>query len=107
MTNINITEGDRRPSIRAQLYSSSGPLDLTAATGVKFQMGRNGVTKVDAAAVIENAASGVVRYDWAANDTSIPGDFLAQFEVTWGTGITSKVPNNGWLRVVVQEAAKG
>jgi len=79
---------DRRPSIQAALTVAGEPVDLTLATGVKFIMTRavDGVVVVSRAAVIVSAAGGVVRYDWQAIDTAVPGDYEAEWEVMYATG---------------------
>jgi hypothetical protein len=86
--------GDRLPSIRAQLSTKNGPVDLTSAVSVLFVMvGVNGVAKtVQGAATIVidpaatpalTAASGVVQYNWAVGDTTVVGDYEAEWEVMW------------------------
>ena len=42
-----------------------------------------------------------VRYDWAVGDTAVPGDYWADFEVTWGDGTVTTFPNSGYLEVRV------
>lgn len=101
MANWYMTQNNRRPSITAQLYSATGPIDLTGATGVKFVMSRNGVSKIDASATIVTAATGKVRYDWGATDTNTPGVFNAHFEITWSSGITQDVPNDRYDQVII------
>lgn len=101
-----IKQDDRRPSIRATLKDNEGPIDLSSATDVKFRMSRWGSNKVNlVACTIEDAVSGIVRYDWAAGDTDTPGDFQGEFRINWGSSVYQTVPSNDWVTVHVEENA--
>lgn len=106
MADVEMTEGDRLPSLFYALHDYNGAMDLTAASGVKWvMMGQNGVNKVDTAATIVTAATGQVRYDWAALDVDTPGVFLGKWEVTVG-GKTQKVPSDRYLVVEIMESPR-
>ena len=82
------TVGDRNPSITETITSGGAAVDLTGYT-VRFKMraiDAPAVFKVDAAAVLVNAAAGQVRYDWAAGDVDTEGFFLVSWEATAGDG---------------------
>ena len=85
---------DRLPAIQATLLASDTAVDLSTATGVKFIMATavGATPKVNATAVIEDAAAGVVRYDWLAVDTDAPGSYLAEWQVTWADGRKQSFP---------------
>ena len=59
--------------------------DLTDAS-VKFQMRKADDKEytVDAvASIVGTPTDGRVKYSWAANDLSMPGEYLVQYEVTF------------------------
>lgn len=91
---VDYRQGDRYPNLQATLRDGLGaPIDLTLAEGVSFHMAKAGqAARVDAAAEVIDAAAGVVRYSWGANDLGEPGLFNADFEIDWGGG-TQTVPS--------------
>lgn len=103
MPDFTIKANDRLPSIQATLSSGGAPLNLTTATGVKFIMKtKTGNTiKVNGVATIVTAASGVVRYDWLAVDTATPGEYVAEWEITWTGGKKQTVPTLTYHEVTI------
>ena len=103
MADFSIKSHDRLPSIKATLSGGGGqPLDLTGAT-VTFIM-RNksgGAPKVNAAAVVVDAAAGSVRYDWLATDTDIAGSYQAEWQITWSDGKQQTAPTLSYHTVDV------
>ena len=93
-----IKRNDTKPSLSAILSQDGSAVDITGAT-VNFHMG----DIIDTAAVIVNAATGSVRYDWAAVDTEKAGEFSAEFEVTFSDGKIETFPNVGYLRINIDE----
>lgn len=89
---------DRLPSIQATLSA-----DLTTATSVKFIMKplQGNTVKVNTAATIVIPATGVVRYDWIASDVDTPGEFLAEWEVTWSGGKRQTFPTLSYHSVTI------
>ncbi len=104
MTTTYMKQGDRLPALRMQLTDSSGaPLDLTGAS-VTFRMrSTGGSLKVNAAATIVDAATGVVQYAWAAADTDTVGGYQAEWACTFA-GSTQTVPTRDYVTVVVVDA---
>lgn len=93
---FTIKQNDRLPSIQATCVDADGnPVDLTGNTGAEFHMKAvdGGVAKVDAAAVVVNEVTGVLRYDWAEGDTDTVGEFLAEFEVIFPDDKSQTFPN--------------
>lgn len=93
------TVGDRLVGLAAQLVDAAEtPIDITAQT-VTFRMVKasDGTVKVNgAAAVVTEAATGKVRYDWAAADVNTAGVYYGYFIRTSG-GVTATHPVDGPL----------
>lgn len=104
MADFNIKRHDRLPSFKVALTSNGAPLDLTNATGVHFIMksaATGGAVKVNAVGVIENAAGGVVRYDWVAADTDTAGSYNAEWEIHWPGGKDQTAPTANYHTIDV------
>lgn len=100
-----IKQNDTSPALKATLKDGlDAVVDLTAAS-VRFHMRPIGdtTTKVDAAAVIENADGGVVYYNWTAGDTDTIGSYEAEFEVTFTGGEIETFPNNRFIEVEITD----
>jgi hypothetical protein len=84
---LEFTQGDTLPEVVAKLKNkrTNAPIDLTDAT-VRFWMRKadDSSFTVDAVATVTNAPQGYVSYAWAANDLSVPGDYLIRFHVIFG-----------------------
>ena len=94
-----IKANDRAPSIQATLSVGGTPVDLSASgTAVKFIMAPSpgGTPTVNATAVIVDATHGIVRYDWAAGDTVKPGNYEAEWQITWSDGREQTFPTLGY-----------
>jgi hypothetical protein len=105
MTTPTFVQGDTGPSLLATLHDQTDPfipLDLSDASGVRFQMRKPDDKRytVNAPATIVNAATGRVRYAWGPNDLAVPGDYEVQFEVTFVDGMvqTTATPNQITVR---------
>lgn len=100
-SDFTLKANDRLPSIQATFTSAGAPVDLTSATGVKFIMKSGSTVKVNAAAVIVTPTAGVVRYDWLAADTATPGDYTAEWSVTWTGGKQQTFPTTTYHTVTI------
>lgn len=94
---------DTAPAIEGQLTDSSGsPVDVTGASVTFIMKAVGGNTpKINAAATIVTAASGIVKYTPATGDTDTAGDYLAEFQVIFGDGSKETFPNPAYLAVTI------
>lgn len=100
-----VKQNDTAPSIRATLKDGDDDaIDLTGAS-VRFHMRSIGGTsaKVDSAATVVTASSGIVQYDWVAADTDTVGTYQAEFEVTYSDTRIETFPNNGYIVVEITD----
>lgn len=106
MPDIRLVQGDTRPQLKARLtITSTGlPVDLTSATGVRFQMRQDNDRRytVDAPAAVVDAVDGRVVYTWAANDLRAVGTYQAQWEITWAEGAVQTTTPAGTVEVRAQ-----
>ena len=110
MARIVIKKDDLRPNIVATLVDSNGDaVDLSTATGVKFVMRAGGAStaKVDYAASITTAASGIVTYTWVSGDTDTAGIYNGEFEVNWGSSVYQTFPADGYLEIEIVDDLGG
>jgi 5-hydroxyisourate hydrolase-like protein (transthyretin family) len=106
---FTMKKNDTRPIFRAQLLQTdpadenlSIPVDLTAATAVRFLMKKDATLKVDGVATVENAAQGRVYYTWIPADTNESGNFNVEFEVSWGTD-KQTFPSDAYMTVTIMD----
>ena len=101
-TDFYIKTYDTRPLLQVPLTDGEGnSVDLDGAS-VVFNMD-NRISR--AAAVVVAASTGLVTYNWTADDTSLPGVFDAEFEVTHADGKIEKFPRDGYIKVVIERRA--
>jgi len=103
MASFTIKQNDRLPELVATLLAAGEPVNLTGAEGVEFHMTPvgGGAPKVDAAGVIVNAVTGIVKYAWAVGDTDTVGAFLGEFEVMWSGARPETFPNDSNIDILV------
>lgn len=101
MSTFHIKRGDLMPALTADLADGQGnPVGLTGAT-VNFVMAdATGNVVIDAAATIDPAVVGRVRYFWLAGDTDNVGIYSAEFVVT-AAGNTQSFPTTNFTRIEV------
>lgn len=100
-----LVQGDLEPSILLTLRDTTGAVvDLSVAANVKLRFADAHRTELWVRDVeIQDAAGGVVFYDWRAGDTDVVGYYLGQVVVTW-TGSPERpqtYPASGLIYVLV------
>lgn len=109
-TPFQIKRGDTFPALAATLSNSAGVINLTGATVELILTPLSGAinpvtglpaTKVQGACTIISATLGQVQYNWGATDTSIAGNYYAEFQITYLGGGIQTVPTVGYIPVQV------
>lgn len=113
---IRIKAGDTAPAVNATLFDAAGePVDLNGAS-VRFVAAVNNdshAVLVDSAATLVQVASGtdgskgMVRYDWAAGDTTTAEECVAEFEVTYSDGTVQTFPTEGYIPMTIEDDLGG
>jgi hypothetical protein len=85
------------------LVASTGlPKSLAGVTEVRFQMRKADDRRytVDGVAAVTDEPNGRVEYAWSANDLSVPGEYIGQWQITHGDGKiqTTQPPNTITIR---------
>jgi len=100
-----IKRGDTRPVLRSLLLDGDGNVvSLVNATSARLiARGENGQLKtLTGTTTIEPPASGGhVVYTWGAGDTATPGEFFAEFEVTWSDAGVQTFPTAGYIELTI------
>lgn len=101
MATFELKSGDRKYALKYRLSDyEEGSAILDGAT-VQFQMmNAAGVTIVDSAGVVLDD-DGIVGYAWAEADTSTPGNYRAEFKITYSDGLVQHYPSSGFIGVSV------
>ena len=110
MARHEMIAGDTLPDFVVQLYGSDGqPADITNADDLTFVMCP--ADDLDTAKVRDNThativtpGSGVVSYNFQAQDTDVVGTFLVQWVVHYPGGAHQTYPVRGYDVVVLREA---
>lgn len=109
METFSIKRGDTAPALGAILKDGDTAVDLTGKT-VEFVLRQlicvDGVLKdgpvvISGPAVVVDAPTGDVRYDWSAGDTDVEGQYRAEFKVFSG-GRHTTYPDVGYIPVIFQ-----
>jgi len=110
---VIIKKGDTRPILTLTLYTRNSAgvktvADLSAGgVAAKFTMTLIGSStpklSLKTMSIVNPGTSGVVQYTWAAADTDTAGEYRAEVQVTYATGVIETFPNRGFFRVIVTE----
>lgn len=97
-----LKKGDTEPAFFRELSDvDDSVVNLTGATA-RFLMRKRGesASVIDAEADIgADPTLGIVSYSWAEGDTDEPGDYDAEFEVTFDGGGVQTFPNADYLHI--------
>lgn len=108
---FQIKQHDRSPSIRTVLgFAGNATVPVLTGATVRFVMrlkGSDAAPKVNAVAVVEDAATATIRYDWTVGDTDTSGQYEAEWEVTAGDGKTQTFPTATYDDVTIYEDLDG
>ena len=102
---FNIKQNDTSPVFQATLRGPAGSGEnLAGAQSVTFKMA-NSVqqVKVSQPVIIDDAANGVVSYEWQVGDTDTSGTFFAEFEVVKSDGKRETFPNTDPINVIIKK----
>lgn len=103
MDTFTIKRGDTSPSLRRTLEDFAGAVNLVGAS-VNFKMvDSEFAVVVSRSAVVEDGAGGVVVFEWQAADTSTPGVFFGEFEVTYADNTRETFPNADYVKITVEK----
>lgn len=95
------------PSLEATLLNPNGqPVDLTGAT-ITFSMRSrdNEAVVITGNALILDAATGKVVYQWAPTNTQLAGAFIGEFDVVYSGGAKESFPNSDYIQINVVRSA--
>jgi hypothetical protein len=77
-------------------------INLTGATVKLFIRKADGTgTPLNRTVTIVTPANGTVRYDWVATDTDTAGDYVMEYQITFGDGKIATVPTEGYITLQV------
>lgn len=124
MSDFTIKTDDTRPEFAVVLRDQDGVMDLSAATGARLILKKQGttvtgdcstltITAAIAAGLLSSidpftgeawtseqlATECVVRYPWVPADTSAAGIYQGEVEITWGVDLIETVPNDSYFSV--------
>lgn len=102
---ITIKQGDTYPPLRAYLHMANGsPIRLAGANVKLIVKDEKDNEKTNKSVNIVNEDKGYIEYKWETTDTSIPGEYRGEFEVTLQNGAIVTVPNDGYFVInIVKE----
>ncbi len=101
---VEVRQGDTLPYLDFTLVSdtSDTPHNLSGATVTFSMIDDNGDSKIqNGACTIVGAATGEVRYSFAAADTDTAGIFYGEFQVVFSSGKKLSFPEGEYIRITI------
>lgn len=97
-----ISQGATAPAITATLVDQYGNVANLTGASVRFVMTNAFYgNAVNTAATIVNATAGQVSYSWGSSDTTNPGLFSCQWQVTFSSGAQETYPQGYYNQVSI------
>lgn len=97
MSDFSIKKGNTLPRLKSTLrYNNGQPVVLTGAQLLEFiyKPARSEAPAVVRTGTILNYLQGEVEYEWTPADTAVPGNYVAEWRVTFAGGGQLSVPND-------------
>ena len=109
MADITIRATDRLPILDRYLTVDDVAVNLSGVTSVKFYVINSaGAVVINNDCSIISATAGHVSYAWTTQDAALPnGFYAAYFVVTYPTGETLTLPNDGYLTMRITSVGSG
>lgn len=102
---VTMKQGDTYPFLRAYLHMATGKAIRLSGASVRLVVkdDKDNI-KISKSANIMDEEKGYVEYRWSSADTSTPGVYRGEFEVTLQNGSIVSVPNDGYFTInIVKE----
>lgn len=101
MATFEMKAGDRKYALKYRLSDYLENSGILSGASVRFQMmNAAGVTIVDSVGVVLDE-DGIVGYAWSEGDTDSPGNFRAEFKITYPDGLVQHYPSSGFIGVSI------
>ena len=99
-----LAQGDTARTLDIQLVSGGKPVDLTLATNVVINI-KPKESLLPASQYIcsfLDRVNGTVRHIFPDNSTTVPGDYLIGYTVTWSGGTRSSYPVDKYSNILMR-----
>ena len=105
MSSVHMRQNDTLPALECTLKHNGVAYPYSTDDTVRFVMKSSaGTEMVDQTstgtlAAMVSSTAGTVIYNWASSDTTLSGDFLADWELTTAAGKVLTFPNSGHIEI--------
>lgn len=101
-------QGDRGLSLYwvAEDWETMESVNLMGFTACQFVFRKRTdapAAAITGAGVVVTPETGELRYDWAAGNTDIAGEYYGEFKVTLVTGLERTFPQKGYILFVIEK----
>ena len=98
MIPVYLKANDTLPRLEVTVSGNGAAVDLSSATGVHFLYKKrfSGVA-TEGTGDFVNKGSGIVFYDWVANDTDEIGPYFGEFRIFYANTGRRSYPNDSYL----------